>query len=229
MTDLTALMIACAAFVGTHFLLSHPLRASIIGRIGERPFLGLYSLVALATFAAVVVTYRATAPAAFLWSVGDGIWGVASAWMWCASVLLAGSFRGNPALPDPAALTHANQPAQGVFAITRHPMMWSFILWAVSHIAVLPTAPNLILSGAILFLAFFGALGQDRRKIRAMGIDWQGWQGRTAFLPFGMQLTGKAAWSDAVPSPFVLAAGTLLWLCATWLHGAVGAGIWRWL
>jgi hypothetical protein len=41
MEEVTA---AAAAFVGTHFLLSHPLRGGIVGRIGERGFLLAYSL-----------------------------------------------------------------------------------------------------------------------------------------------------------------------------------------
>ena len=32
-------LISAAAFVGTHFLLSHPLRAPLVARIGERGFL----------------------------------------------------------------------------------------------------------------------------------------------------------------------------------------------
>ena len=42
-------MSAAIAFVGTHFLLSHPLRAPLVARVGEKGFLGLYSLVAFAT------------------------------------------------------------------------------------------------------------------------------------------------------------------------------------
>ena len=46
---LLSLLAASIALVGTHFLLSHPLRAPIVGAIGTGAFLGLYSLVALAT------------------------------------------------------------------------------------------------------------------------------------------------------------------------------------
>jgi uncharacterized membrane protein len=40
---------AALSFLGTHFVLSHPLRAPIVKAIGEGAFLGLYSLVAFAT------------------------------------------------------------------------------------------------------------------------------------------------------------------------------------
>ena len=35
---------------------------------------------------------------------------------------------------------------RGVFAITRHPMMWSFTLWGTAHILVFPTTENIILA-----------------------------------------------------------------------------------
>ncbi len=43
------LALATFAFVGTHLLMSHPLRAGLVARLGERGFAGVYSLVAFAT------------------------------------------------------------------------------------------------------------------------------------------------------------------------------------
>ena len=36
------------AFVGTHFLMSHPLRSPMVSALGERGFAGVYSLVVAA-------------------------------------------------------------------------------------------------------------------------------------------------------------------------------------
>ena len=55
------LVVALAAFVLTHFALSHPLRAPLVARLGEKGFLGLYSLLAFATLAARVVLTGNTA------------------------------------------------------------------------------------------------------------------------------------------------------------------------
>ena len=38
---------AAVAFVGTHFVLSHPLRRPIVAAVGDRGFSGIYSLIAL--------------------------------------------------------------------------------------------------------------------------------------------------------------------------------------
>ena len=72
------LIAACIAFVGTHFLLSHPLRKPLVDRVGEGLFLGLYSLVALVTLGWMVWAYRGVAPQLPLWPVGDGLWAIAS-------------------------------------------------------------------------------------------------------------------------------------------------------
>ena len=64
--------------------------------------------------------------------------------MLVAAVLLMGSLVGNPALPGaPAAL---GEP-RGVFAVTRHPMMWAFALWSAAHLLVVPYAANAVLTG----------------------------------------------------------------------------------
>ena len=51
-------------------------------------------------------------------------------------------------------------------------------------------------------------------------------------MPFGRQVAGAAPWGDAIPRGHALFGGILLWLAATWGHGALGymaAGIWRWI
>ena len=44
---MNSLIAASVAFVGLHFLLSHPLRKPVVARTGERGFIGIYSLVAM--------------------------------------------------------------------------------------------------------------------------------------------------------------------------------------
>jgi len=55
---MTMLLLAAIAFVGTHFLLSHPLRAPLVRVMGEPAFLGVYSVIAVATFIWMIVAYR---------------------------------------------------------------------------------------------------------------------------------------------------------------------------
>ena len=221
---------AALLFVGAHFLLSHPLRASLVRSMGERGFLGLYSLVAFATLGWLVWAYRAAPVEPPLWPVGDGLWAVATIVMLLASVLLVGSLLGNPALPTGGAPARVPAEARGVFAVTRHPMMWAFAVWAGAHALVYPEPSNLVLVAAIAVLALVGAAFQDRKKERLQPEQWRAWEARTSYWPFAAIARGRARFGGFRPHD--LAGGLILWLAATWAHiplAGWAAGIWRWI
>ena len=218
MTGMACLAFVSAAFVGTHFLLSHPLRQPLVARMGLGPFQGLYSLVALVTFGAMIWVYGRIGDQPPLWDAGEAGWIVATFLMFIGSILFVGSFFGNPVLPG--ARLERGKVAGGVFAITRHPMMWGFALWAITHIIVVATPKALLFDGAILFLALAGSVGQDRKKAKLMGERFHEWTAQTAFIPFGRGF--------ANPGTVALVGGTALFLLATWLH-PFPAGIWRWV
>ncbi|MGY2734664.1 NnrU family protein [Sphingomonas sp. UYP23] len=203
-----ALLAAAATFLGTHFALSHPLRGSLVRTLGEKAFLGVYSLVAFLTFGLMIWAYRETALTTPIWPVGDGLWVGATALMLVASVLLMGSLVRNPALAG-TGVDAATASASGVYAVTRHPMMWAFALWGATHILIYPVTKNVILSGAIIILALVGAAMQDRKKAKLDPQAWPVWEERTSYLPFGAILTGRAKLGGF--GAHALAGGLVLW------------------
>jgi uncharacterized membrane protein len=212
------LLFSAIAFVGTHFLMSHPLRDPLAGRVGERPFRAIYVVVSLLTFALMIYFYHAIGREAPLWATpGDALWLVASLLMWFASILLVGSFIKNPAFPG--APGPKGGPT-GVFRITRHPMMWSFAIWAIVHLGVVGMPKSLVLDGAILILALGGAAGQDRKKARQFGEAWHEWTAETAFVLFTRGV--------AYPGTVALIGGTIFFFLITWIH-PIPAGFWRWI
>jgi uncharacterized membrane protein len=213
-----SLALATAAFVGTHLLLSHPLRSALVGRLGERGFLGLYSLVAFVTLGWMIWAYRSGDSIAPRWMLPLEAWPLASAVMLVASILLIGSLIRNPALPHPGARPADIPPPKGVFAITRHPMNMSFILWALVHLSVSGSERNVIVAVGILVLAVAGSIGQDRKKLKLIGEPWQRWLAQTSFLPFAALASGRLRWRDAVPHWAALVGGLLVWAVATSLH-----------
>lgn len=222
--------LAAIAFVGSHFLLSHPLRAPIVGAAGERGFIGIYSLVAFATLGWLATAYRTAPMTPPLWPVGDGLWAVATVVMLVASVLLVGSLIGNPALASGGRPGPIPDQARGVFAITRHPMMWAFALWAAAHALVYPIAANLVLVAAIAVLALVGAALQDRKKEALQPATWPQWEARTSYWPFAAIAAGRARLAGFRPHD--IAGGLVIWLAATWAHlplAGWAAGIWRWM
>ena len=221
---------AAVAFVGSHFLLSHPLRGPIVRAIGDGPFLGLYSLVALATFGWLALAFRAVPAEAPFWAVGDGLWIIATVIMFFASVMFVGSLLGNPALPGPPRPASALPEPRGVFSVTRHPMMWSFALWGVAHILVAPTPANIVLAKTIIILALVGAALQDRKKEKLQPDTWRAWEAHTSYWPLGAILGGRVKFTPAGVVPAL--GGIALWLAASWAHlplAGMPAGIWRWI
>ena len=223
MTPQAGLFLSSIAFVGLHFLLSHPLRGPLVRAMGERAFSGVYSLISIATFGLMIYFYRTIGrETEHLWDFGAAGWIVATLLMWFGSILFVGSFLKNPALPG-ARLKRGRKP-EGVFAITRHPMMWGFASWAIVHLIVVATPKALVFDGALLVLAVFGSAGQDSKKQKLMGERWHEWAAHTAFIPF--------ARGFANPGAVATVGGTLLFFVATWAHGALGgmpAGFWRWM
>jgi len=217
LTPQAALTLSAIAFVGMHFLLSHPLRRPVIGAFGEGAFRIIYSLAALITFGAMIHYYSAIGREPPLWATGDALWLAATLLMWIGSILLVGSFVGNPALVGAAG---PKGGPKGVFAITRHPMMWSFAIWAGVHLALIAMPKALVFDGAIILLALGGSAAQDAKKRQLMGEDWHDWTAETVFFPFTRGV--------ANPGAVALAGGTLLFFAATWLH-PIPAGFWRWI
>ncbi|HEV2816996.1 MAG TPA: NnrU family protein [Allosphingosinicella sp.] len=213
---MTQLALATLAFVGTHLLLSHPLRPALADRLGARGFLALYSLVALASFAWIILAYRQAGNGAPLWLAPYQFWPFASLLMLLASILLVGSLVGNPA--HPGAGRGAGKAPRGVYAITRHPMNWSFILWALVHIFLAGDPRNLIVAGGIFVLALVGSIGQDRKKERLLGEAWRGWEARTSFVPFAAAIAGRVRWRDCIPGAVALVGGAILWAAVTSYH-----------
>jgi len=223
-SGILSLALGMIAFVGSHLLLSHPLRPALIKQFGNQGFLGAYSLVALGTFAWAVIAFGRASPAPQLWD-GQALipWSLACVFTLVAAALFMASLMGNPALPGTDVSGLSTRLPHGVFKITRHPMMAAFGLWGVAHVLVAPSARSVILAGGIAALAVIGSRGQDAKKLALYGQDWRVWMKRTPFWPkisqFG-QL--RLCWIGALP----------VWLLLTWLHlklALIPAGLWLWI
>ena len=92
------------------------------------------------------------------------------------------------------------------------------MLWALAHLSLSTSARNLLVAGGVLFLAFFGTLAQDAKKVRRLGQIWRDWEARTSFIPFAALLQGRISWSAALPGWLALLGGTLFWALATSYH-----------
>mgnify|MGYP002778184981 CR=1 FL=1 len=221
--DIINLIAANVAFVGTHFAMSHPLRAPMVKALGAGGFQIAYTLVSFATLAWVYFAFIA-APPADLPGSGAAGWIAATIITLPAMILLAGSFIGNPALPTPMAEAQARAEPGGVFKVTRHPMMWAIGLWAASHLVLFWSVRTMVTALAMGILALVGARLQDAKKEALMGDAWVQWESKTSYWP----RLGRFLGVGAVP----LIAGTALWLAGSWVHlwrAGIPAGVFRWI
>ena len=213
MSDIGLLIVAVSLFVGSHEVLSHPLRAPLVRAIGEKGFLLFYSIVALGSLAWAILIWRAIPPDR-LWDTPGWVYAGAPALMLFAAILFIGSVTApNPALMG---MPSGGSP-RGVQRITRHPMMWSFAIWAIVHIVLSADSRTIVLASGIFVLALFGARMQDIKK-RASTPGYGEHIRATGFLPFGAQLRGRLPWSSAMPGMVAALGGLVLWALLLWGH-----------
>ena len=182
------LILACAVFLATHFVPSTPLRGAIVKATGQWVYTGIYSLVAFATIGWMIWAY-ARAPVEILW---QGPRWLPAVLMPVSFILLTGGlFARNPTIVGADRLLKSPDPARGMIRVTRHPIMWSFLLWALAHLAARGDLKSLVFFGTFALLAGAGTLLMDRRKQLGLGEDWARFAAVTSNLPFVAILQGR--------------------------------------
>lgn len=181
-----------ALFGGTHMVLSSlAVRQRLIARLGEKTFLGLYTLIAFATFIPLVSVYLDHRhEGGLLWNLA-ALPGVRQFAMLLAvlgiAVVVAGVAQPSPAL---AGIKLA-WGSRGLTRITRHPLFMGIALWALAHLLVNGFATDLLFFGGLLAFSLIGAAHQDARK-RITDPDRLGrFFSETSFWPFGAILSAR--------------------------------------
>lgn len=191
MTDLMLLTLAGVVFVATHLgISSSPLRRVLVGALGENAYLGIYSLIAIAAIVWLVAVYNDTGPGDVLWASNVVTSAVAKVLMLVAFLLvLVGIVAKNPtALKQEAAL---DDEPQGILRITRHPVQWGILLWALSHLIANGDLASLIFFGSFLVLSGLGTVLLDVKRAREGGERWQAFAAKTSNVPFQAIIGGR--------------------------------------
>jgi uncharacterized membrane protein len=106
-----------------------------------------------------------------------------------AFVFFLASFRRNPTAAGGEALIGAG--ATGMQRITRHPMLWSFAIWAAVHVLGNGDSAALVFFGAFLVTALVGMPNIDAKLARRAPDAWPRLAAATSILPFGAIATGR--------------------------------------
>jgi uncharacterized membrane protein len=178
--DLTELILAGILFVGGHLVLSAPIvRGPLRARLGAGPFQGIYSLIVAAALVWMVLAYF-DAPESHLWMAPTAVRHLPLSLMLVLLIAVAASITpASPAsiwAPKPSLRTGA----QGMFRITRHPLMWAT-----------GSGRGIVFFGALAILVLLGPLLIERRKARELGEAWGAYTATSSYIPFAAVLSGR--------------------------------------
>ncbi len=218
------LLAACGFFLLIHFGVSGTrLRDSLVRRLGEKPYRGLFSLASLGGMAWLIAAYR-EAPYIATWgqwlAFRPAAYGlVFVAFLFAVIGLLTPSPTqvGMESRLDPAG-------ARGMTRITRHPFLWGVALWSATHLLVNGDVASLVLFGSFLVLALGGTVSIDAKRRRRYGGTWRAFAAATSNVPFAALRRGSNRLAPALAQiglwrPLMAIA---LFAIAFYLHGRLG-------
>lgn len=209
------LLLAALLWVGLHVgVAGTPLRGRIVARLGEGGFRAAFSLGSLAAIGWLIQAWR-TAETTPLWSASGPLRWVLAFAMLPAFVLFACSLIGNPTAVGGGGLL-ARGP-RGIQRVTRHPMLWSFAIWAAVHILGNGDTAAIAFFGAFLVTALAGMPSIDAKMAARQPEAWPGFAAASSVLPFGAIVAGRNTLSVREIGWVAPLAGTILWVAL--LHG----------
>jgi uncharacterized membrane protein len=183
------LLLAAAVWVGVHVgIAGTAIRGAIAGRIGDGAFRAVFSIASVLAIIFLVNAWQdaGTMP---LWFAPAWLRWVLALAMLPAFMLFVASFRRNPTAAGGEALIGAG--ATGIQRITRHPMLWSFAIWAAVHVLGNGDTASLVFFGAFLVTALVGMPSIDAKLAQRAPDAWPRLAATTSILPFGAILAGR--------------------------------------
>ena len=209
------LSLALFAFLVLHLIPAMPgMRERLVGGLGQTRYMIVHSVISTATLVWVILA-TLNAPAIMLWP--------AAGWQAWVTLVLSplGLFFIIAGLLSPNPLSLSVRPASevqsGISRITRHPVFWGALLWAVSHIAPNGDLRSVLLFGSMAALAAGGFALGDRRARRKLGPRWETLASTTSVIPFLAIAQGRTRFRIDPP---IIVAALLTALVTGWLlHG----------
>lgn len=145
------LILGLVLFVGIHaFTTLRAPRAAVIGRLGEGPYRGLYSIVAAVGLGLIIWGFARYRAAGYIpvWDPPFALFHpVALVLLWCAIV----------------ALTATYAPPSRIKSLLRHPMLVAIKAWALAHLLVNGDLGSMLLFGTLLAWAVYDRIAVKRR------------------------------------------------------------------
>ena len=225
---MASLVVACALFAGIHFFISGTqLRHRLVASLGERLYLGLFSLLSIAVLTWLIASYAA-APRLPLWETPTWLRAAAIVLMLPAvALVMIGLTTPSPTVTGGTGALDREDAARGILRITRHPFLNGVALWAALHLLVNGDAASLVLFGGLLLLALIGPSSIDGKRARAFGERWQRFAARTSAVPFAAIAAGRNQLRLDELGAWRVGLALIVYLALFVFHGRLfGAPVW---
>jgi len=222
------LIIAALLWIAIHLgLAGTTLRDVVVRRTGEAAFGTLFSVLSVAAIALLIWAWS-SAPTTLLWIAPDWVRWLLLLAMLPAFVLFVASVSGrNPTMVGPR--TAVAKPPGGITRVTRHPMLWSFSIWAAVHLIGNGDSAAIVFFGAFLVTALAGMPSIDAKLARRDPLAWQPLSAVTSVVPFAAIIKGRNHFAAAEIGWLTPCIGLVAWIAVLiahpWLFG-VAPVIW---
>lgn len=184
----TSLIFAGLALLATHLgISSSGLRLQLVNLLGERVYRAAYSVLSLLVIVWLVTAWRA-APYVELWPATPAVRHLPFLLMPLALLMLVCAI----SQPNPTVVgAPSNVPARGMLRVTRHPLMWAILFWALAHLLANGDLAAVLFFTTFGALAFLGTLALDRKHAQRDPADFERLAAVTSNLPLLAVLQGR--------------------------------------
>jgi uncharacterized membrane protein len=166
------------------------LRFWLVARLGEKAYRGAFSIASVLVLWWLVHEYG-RARYQPLWVTPQALSYVPLLLMPIAFVLLAGAFMvSSPTVAGAEGLLQ-KADAHGVLRITRHPFLWSVVLWATAHLAARADIGSYLFFGSLGLTALRGAFDIDRKRRRTHPEAFARLEAATSNVPLAALFHGR--------------------------------------
>ena len=185
---MTLLLLAALLWVFVHVGVSGTrLRDAVVEKLGEKRFMLAFSISSVVAIVLLVLAWR-NAETTFLWAAPGWLRWILAVLMLPGFVLFMASHKRNPTAVGNKGL---GEEPRGIQRVTRHPMLWSFAIWALVHVLGNGDTASLVFFGAFLVTALAGMPSIDAKLARRSPEAWRGFAEKTSILPFGAIMAGR--------------------------------------
>ncbi|MBI1181798.1 MAG: NnrU family protein [Alphaproteobacteria bacterium] len=220
---MTSLVAACALFFLIHSLIAGTgVRFAIAGRIGEKPYRGLFSVVSLGSLVWMAMSYNwvSETGSKLLWFFGYAGHGIAVILVLLAFLFaVVGMTSRNPTSVEQEGLLREPEPAKGIQRITRHPFLVGVVLWSTAHLIANGDLGSVIFFATFLLVALVGMANIDRKRARQDPEGWARFAAQTSRLPFLAIAQGRNRFSAAELGWWRILLAIVLYGVILYLHG----------